>query len=103
MALSCNALAPELAEDRPLVARVVEVMIFMISGALAPDVGTIFYQELMARRPDLLTNCPVSNQVNLFLLLSSTKARKKFYPHLMLFAFNRHRLNAPMMRGPPGA
>ena len=33
---------PELAEDRPLVAHVVEAMIFMISGALAPDVGTIF-------------------------------------------------------------
>ena len=41
-ALSCNALVPELAEDRPLVAHVVEAMIFMISGALAPDVGTIF-------------------------------------------------------------
>ena len=42
VALSCNALVPELAEDRPLVAHVVEAMIFMISGALAPDVGTIF-------------------------------------------------------------
>ena len=42
VARSCNALVPELAEDRPLVANVVEAMIFMISGALTPDVGTIF-------------------------------------------------------------
>ena len=44
MALSCNALVPELAEDRPRVAHVVEVMLVMISGALPPDVGRIFVQ-----------------------------------------------------------